>query len=129
MEEPDNRSSAEHASGGISVQKYFVLKERILAYYSRGCRYLNTAKIAAAVLFVLFTAIGVYVSGRTGSRMLWLVLWIAVIFLYVAVFTAAEYCKYWMQKKLVSYLEDDARTAFDDTDILAEDEEDIGEDA
>lgn len=55
--------------------------------------------------------------------MLWLVLWIVLIFLNVAVFTAADYCKYQMQTRVMPFLENDGCTQFAENDILSEDTE------
>ena len=85
MDENLHNTSAESGKQALYAQKFVLLREKLTENYQKGCRYLRIAKIVSAVLFVLFTAVGVYVSGKTGAYMLWLVLWIVLIFLNVGV--------------------------------------------
>lgn len=129
MDEKIHDASAEGGKQALYAQKYELLRQKLTENYQRGCRYLRAAKITSAVLFVLFTAVGVYVSGKTGAYMLWLVLWIVLIFLNVAVFTAAEYCKHQMQTRVIPFLENDAQTEFPENEILSEEEPESEEEA
>lgn len=123
MEEKVCNASAESEKQVLQAQKYTLLQEKIKKNYTQGCRYLRISKIISALLFLIFTAVGVYVSGKTGAYMLWLVLWIVLIFLNVAVFTTADYCKYQMQTRVIPFLENDACTEFAENDILADETE------
>lgn len=123
MDETKYNTSADEEKQTLYAQKYLLLREKLTENYVRGCKYLQTAKSISAVLFLLFTAVGLYVSGKTGAYMLWLVLWIVLIFLNVAVFTAADYCKYQMQTRVMPFLENDGCTRFAENDILSEDTE------
>lgn len=129
MDKNIHNTSAESGKRALYAQKYILLREKLTENYQRGCQYLRTAKIISAVLFVLFTAVGVYVSGQTGAYMLWLVLWIVLIFLNVGVFTAADYCKHQMQTRVLPFLENDAQTEFPENDILSEEEPESEEEA
>lgn len=123
MDENLHNTSAESGKQALYAQKFVLLREKLTENYQKGCRYLCIAKIVSAVLFVLFTAVGVYVSGKTGAYMLWLVLWIVLIFLNVGVFTTADYCKHQMQTRVLPFLEKDSQTEFPENDILAEESE------
>ncbi len=121
MNETEHSKAAENEKQALYAQKYLLLREKLIDNYFLGCKYLHVAKIVSAVLFVIFTAVGIYMSGKTGAYMLWLVLWIVLIFLNVAVFTTADYCKYQMQTRVLPFLDNDACTQFSENDILSED--------
>ena len=110
------------------VMKYKFVKEKIIFHFNRGCRYLTISKWVTAVLFVLFTLIGVAVSNRTGHQMQWLQAWILVIFLDVTIFVIADYSKYLIQSKVIPYLEDDTQVEFGEYDIFLEDIDNEDED-
>ena len=129
MDENLHNTSAESGKQALYAQKFVLLREKLTENYQKGCRYLRIAKIVSAVLFVLFTAVGVYVSGKTGAYMLWLVLWIVLIFLNVGIFTAADYCKHQMQMRVLPFLEKDSQTEFPENDILSEEESESEEEA
>lgn len=129
MDENLQNTSAEGGKQILYAQKFILLREKLTENYRKGCRYLRIAKIISAVLFVLFTAVGVYVSGKTGAYMLWLVLWIVLIFLNVGIFTAADYCKHQMQMRVLPFLENDSQTEFPENDILSEEESESEEEA
>lgn len=84
---------------------------------------LASAKIISAVLFAVFTVIGIAVSNHTGSKMLWLVLWIIVILLNVAVFIITDYCKYLIKDRVIPYLEDDEQIEFKEYSIFLNDDD------
>lgn len=123
MDETESNTSADKEKQALYARKYFLLREKLTQNYIRGCKYLQIAKIVSAVLFLLFTAVGIHVSGKTGDYMLWLILWIVFIFLNVAVFTAADYCKYQIQMRVIPFLEDDACICFAENNILSEETE------
>lgn len=129
MDENLQNTSAEGGKQVLYAQKFVLLREKLTENYRKGCRYLRIAKIVSAVLFVLFTAVGVYVSGKTGAYMLWLVLWIVLIFLNVGIFTAADYCEHQMQMRVLPFLENDSQTEFPENDILSEEESESEEEA
>ncbi len=118
----DERTVEEHI-----IMKYKFVKEKIIFHFNRGCRFLNISKIVTAVLFVLFTLIGIAVSHRTGHELQWLQAWILVIFLDVIVFVLADYSKYLIQSKVIPYLEDDNQVEFGEYDIFLEDIDNEGE--
>ena len=82
---------------------------------------LKISKITAAVLFLLFTFIGIYVSHRTHHEIQWLQVWILVIFFDIIVFVLADYSKYLVESKVIPYLENDDETEFGEYDIFIED--------
>lgn len=123
MEKTEGNTSADKEKQAIFAHKYLLLRKKLTENYIRGCKYLHIAKLVSAALFVLFTAVGIYVSGKTDAYMLWLVLWIVLIFLNVAVFTTADYCKYQMQTRVIPFLENDVCTQFCENEILSEDTE------
>ena len=103
------------------VKKYGFLKSKIILNYQKGCKILRAAKITVAVLFVLFTPIAVIISQRTGQHMVWLTIWLALIFINIAVFIPADYAKYLVHAKVIPYLENDEQVEFGEYDIFAED--------
>lgn len=120
MKKQEYKASAEGGKQALYAQKYVLLQEKLVENYTRGCKYLCIAKVVSAVLFLIFTVAGVCISGKTGAYMLWLVLWIVLIFLNVAVFMTADYCKYQMQTRVIPFLENDECTAFFENDILSD---------
>ncbi|MBE6817943.1 MAG: hypothetical protein E7517_02125 [Ruminococcaceae bacterium] len=103
------------------IKKYGFLKAKIILNYQKGCKILRIAKIAVAVLFVLFTPIAAIIGQRTGQHMTWLTIWLALIFINIAVFIPADYAKYLVQAKVIPYLENDEQVEFGEYDIFAED--------
>ena len=101
--------------------KYRFLQEKILFHFQRGSRILFICKIVAAVLFLLFTVVGVIIARHNGHVAEWLQAWILVIFLYVLIFVIAEYAKYLVESKVIPYLNDDEQVEFGEYDIFLED--------
>ena len=116
-----DKVSSELSAEERTVIKYNFIRDKIIFHFKRGCRILNISKIIAAVLFVLFTVIGVIVSSRTGNKLSFLQAWILVIFLNIIIFVIADYAKYLVGSKVIPYLEDDSRTEFGEYDIFLED--------
>ncbi len=105
------------------AMKYCFLREKILFYFKRGKKILKISKIAAAVIFLLFTVIGIIVSHHTGRELVWLQAWIFLIFFDVAVFVIADYNKYLIESKVIPYLKDDEQVEFGEYDIFIDDAE------
>ena len=101
--------------------KYRFLRDKILRHFQKGKRILLIAKIAATVLFLIFTAIAVAASHRTGNVGGWLQAWILVIFLNITVFIIADYSRYLVESKVIPYLENDEQVEFGEYDIFLED--------
>ncbi|MBR3149846.1 MAG: hypothetical protein IKF64_06725 [Eubacterium sp.] len=101
--------------------KYKFLRDKILFHFERGSRYLKIAKIAAAVIFLAYTVIGIIASHRTSHELQWLQMWIIFIFVNVAVFIIADYSKYLIESKVIPYLKDDEQIEFGEYDIFLED--------
>ena len=101
--------------------KYQFLREKIIFHFNRGSRILKISKIVVAIIFLLFTLIGIYVSHRTGHEIQWLQIWILVIFINITIFVIADYSKYLVESKVIPYLEDDKQIEFGEYDIFLED--------
>lgn len=123
MDSVDNAQTENYTKNETLAIKYNFLRDKMIKHYNRGCRMLNTIKIISAVLFVIFTLIGVTVSNNTGNKMLWLVLWIVVVFLNITVFLITDYCKYLVKDKVIPYLENDDQIEFGEYDIFLDDED------
>ncbi|MBR3738537.1 MAG: hypothetical protein IKN26_07360 [Eubacterium sp.] len=100
--------------------KYCFLRDKIFFHFRRGRKILKISKIVAAVIFLLYTIIGVIVSSRTSSELQFLTKWILLIFLDVAVFVIADYCKYLVENKVIPYLLNDEQIEFGEYDIFLE---------
>ncbi|MBO5494264.1 MAG: hypothetical protein J5964_00940 [Eubacterium sp.] len=109
------------------VKKYKLLRHKIIIHYHRGCKYLNIAKVITAIAFLIFTAVGISVSHRTGNLMTWLLWWVIVIILDCVVFIITDYCKYLMKTKVIPYLENDDLLDFGEYDLFIENDEDEDE--
>ena len=101
--------------------KYKFIRDKILYHFERGSKYLKISKIVAAVVFLIYTVIGITVSHRTSHELQWLLMWILFIFLNVGVFILADYCKYLVESKVIPYLKDDEQIEFGEYDIFLED--------
>lgn len=101
--------------------KYKFLREKIIFYFHRGSLILKIAKILAAVLFLFFTFIGIYVSHHTGHQPQWLQAWILMIFLNIIIFVIADYSKYLIEAKVIPYLQNDEQIEFGEYDIFLDD--------
>ena len=104
--------------------KYQFIKDKIILHFHKGCRILHIAKAAAAVIFLLFTVIGILVSHHTGHAMWWLLAWLVLIFVNIFVFVPADYARYLVESKVIPYLNNDEQTEFGEYDIFAEDIDD-----
>lgn len=118
---PSTAAENERTADENIILKYKFVKEKIIFHFNRGCRFLYITKIIAAVLFVLFTLMGIAVSHRTGHELQWLQAWILVIFLNIIIFVLADYSKYLIESKVIPYLEDDNQVEFGEYDIFLED--------
>ena len=110
MEENKNKldiNSDELSHDEKIIIKYEFLKEKIFENFDKGARILKIAKITTTVLFLLFTFAGVFISHRTHHEIQWLQAWVLVIFFDVAVFIIADYSKYLIESKVITYLKDD----------------------
>ena len=116
-----NALSEEHSEEERFAIKYKFIRKKIIESFNKGCRILKISKITAAVLFLLFTFIGIYVSHRTHHEIQWLQVWILVIFFDIIVFVLADYSKYLVESKVIPYLENDDETEFGEYDIFIED--------
>lgn len=105
------------------VIKYKLLRSLIIKHYNRGCKYLEIAKVVCAVLFLVFTAVGLIACSNGGSKSFWLVLWIILIFVLVNIFLITDYCKYLVKSKVIPYLEDDNQIEFGEYSIFSDDED------
>lgn len=101
--------------------KYKFLREKIVYNFNKGSRILKISKIVVAVLFILFTLMGIYVSHRTGHEVQWLQVWVLIIFLNIIIFIFADYSKYLIESKVIPYLENDDEIEFGEYDIFLED--------
>lgn len=101
--------------------KYQFIRKKIILHFHKGCRILNITKAAAAVIFLLFTVIGILVSHHTGHAMWWLLAWLVLIFLNIFVFVPADYARYLVESKVIPYLNNDEQTEFGEYSIFAED--------
>lgn len=103
--------------------KYVFLRDKIIKAYNKGCKILNTVKYIVVVLFLIFTILGTHLSNLSGEKMQWLIWWIVVILLNVAVFIITDYCKYLVKDKVIPYLENDDQLEFGEYDIFKEDDD------
>ena len=126
MDEFNNKNTDAVRDSDINEKnavKYCFLREKIFSSFKRGKRILKISKIVSAVIFLLFTVIGIAVGHRTGHELLWLQLWILLIFLDVTVFVIADYNKYLIESKVIPYLNDDDQIEFGEYDIFLDDDE------
>lgn len=111
--------------------KYRFIREKILTNYKKGKHIYRSIKIAVAILFVIFTIFALIISKKTGNVMLWLVLWIAQIFINVTIFLFGDYLMYSFEDRFIPYINDDDRMEYginlfdndDDDDEEKEDDE------
>lgn len=120
-EKQTETSVSEYTDDERMAIKYKFIRDKILFHFERGEKILKISKIVAAVIFLIYTAIGVTVSHRTSHELQWLQMWILFIFLNVAVFVIADYCKYLVESKVIPYLKDDNQIEFGEYDIFLED--------
>lgn len=106
------------------AKKYKFLRAKIIEHYHKGRKILITVKYIVAVLFLLYTAIGLSYCHRGGSIATWLCWWIAIIFLEVFVFLLTDYASYLISSKVIPYLENDDELEFGEYDIFKEDDYD-----
>ena len=104
--------------------KYCFLRDKILYHFKRGSKILKISKIVAAAVFLLYTIIGAVVSQRTHGELQFLTKWILFIFLNIAVFVIADYCKYLVENKVIPYLKNDEQIEFGEYDIFLDDTDD-----
>lgn len=121
MDQNKNNGAVEYTEAERFEIKYKFIREKIIFHFNRGCRILKISKIVVAVLFVIFTIVGVAISHRTNHEMQWLQIWILVIFLNVIIFVITDYCKYLFESKVIPYLENDEEIEFGEYDIFLED--------
>ena len=122
MEDSDKKETIGEDSSSQEKMaiKYCFLRDKIFFHFRRGRKILKISKIVAAVIFLLYTIIGVIVSSRTSSELQFLTKWILLIFLDVAVFVIADYCKYLVENKVIPYLLNDEQIEFGEYDIFLE---------
>lgn len=121
--EKSNQKSTEKKD--LIVQKYILLREKIIQNYTKGCKILNTVKIIAAVIFTIFTIIAVWLSNMPGSNKgSWLILWIFIILINIAVFTTTDYFKHLIKTKVIPYLQNDEQLEFGKYSVFSENEDD-----
>lgn len=123
MQEHSDKDTITFENNENIVLKYELLREKIIKQYNHGCKILDITKAVIAAAFILFTVIAVLISGSTGHKMSWLVIWIMLIFLNVGIFLITDYCKYLVKSKVIPYLEDDNQIEFGEYSIFMEDEE------
>lgn len=111
------------------AKKYKFLRAKIIEHYHRGCKILNIVKIVVAVLFLMFTGIGLGYCRNGGNIAVWLCWWIAIIFLEVITFLITDYCKYLISSKVIPYLENDDELEFGEYDIFKEDDDEEEEES
>lgn len=87
------------------LKKFFILSDALHKKYEKGCRIINALKISAAGLFLVFTVIAAAAGKSTGSKMLWLSIWILVIFILIGAFIIADYLKNLMSQKVLPFLD------------------------
>lgn len=108
----------------LIVQKYILLREKIIQSYTKGCKILNTVKIMIAVIFTIFTVIAVWLSNMPGSNKgSWLVLWIFMILFNIAIFTVTDYFKHLVKTKVIPYLQNDEQIEFGKYNVFSENDE------
>ena len=71
--------------------KYKFLREKIIESYRRGCKILNIVKIIFSVIFVIFSLIVASSVKDSNDKTAWLIWWVVIIFVAVAVFTITDY--------------------------------------
>mgnify|MGYP004552978203 FL=1 len=107
--------------------KYKFLREKIIESYRRGCKILNIVKIIFSVIFVIFRFIVASSVKGSSDKTAWLIWWVVIIFVAVAVFTITDYCKYLVKDKVIPYLLDDDQLEFGEYDIFKDDDEEDNE--
>ena len=107
--------------------KYKFLREKIIESYRRGCKILNIVKIIFSVIFVIFSLIVASSVKDSNDKTAWLIWWVVVIFVAVAVFTITDYCKYLVKDKVIPYLLVDDQLEFGEYDIFKDDDEEDNE--
>lgn len=109
----------------LIVQKYILLREKIIQSYNKGCKVLSTVKIIAAVLFTVFTVVAVWLSNMPDSNKgSWLVLWIFLILFNIAVFITTDYFKHLIKTKVIPYLQNDEQIEFGKYSIFSDNDKD-----
>ena len=63
----------------------------------------------------------------SNDKTAWLIWWVVIIFVAVAVFTITDYCKYLVKDKVIPYLLDDDQLEFGEYDIFKDDDEEDNE--
>ena len=121
MEQNEKSGAVQYTDAEKFEIKYKFIREKIIFHFNRGCRILKISKIVVAVLYVIFAIIGIAVSHRTNHEMQWLLIFILLIFLNVAVFVITDYCRYLIESKVIPYLENDDEIEFGEYDIFLED--------
>lgn len=112
----------------LIVQKYILLREKIIQSYNRGCKVLNIIKIIIAVVFTIFTAVAVWLSNMPNSNKgSWLVLWIFIILFNIAIFTVTDYFKHLVKTKVIPYLQNDEQIEFGKYSIFSENDDEDDE--
>ena len=104
--------------------KYKFLREKIIESYRKGCKILNIVKIVFSVIFVIFSLIVASAIRESSDKTVWLIWWVVIIFVAVAVFTITDYCKYLVKDKVIPYLLDDDQLEFGEYEIFNEADED-----
>ncbi len=113
----------------LIVQKYILLREKIIQSYIKGNKILNTVKIVTAILFFIFTIIVILLSNRPDSNKgSWLILWIFVILFDIAIFLTTDYCKQLVKTKVIPYLQNDEQIEFGKYSVFGEDDDEDEED-
>lgn len=113
----------------LIVQKYILLREKIIQNYTKGCKILNTVKIIFAVIFTIFTVIAVWLANMPDSNKgSWLVLWIFLILFNIAVFTVTDYFKHLVKEKVIPYLQNDEQIEFGKYSVFSENDDDDEDD-
>lgn len=109
----------------LIVQKYILLREKIIQSYIKGSKILNTVKIVTAILFFIFTIIVILLSNRPdNNKGSWLILWIFVILFDIAIFLTTDYCKQLVKTKVIPYLQNDEQIEFGKYSVFGEDDDD-----
>ncbi len=113
----------------LIVQKYILLREKIIQSYIKGNKILNTVKIVTAILFFIFTIIVILLSNQPDSNKgSWLILWIFVILFDIAIFLTTDYCKQLVKTKVIPYLQNDEQIEFGKYSVFGEDDDEDEED-
>ena len=127
----DNKKSVKKQTDkkDLIVQKYILLREKIIQNYTKGCKILNTVKIIFAVIFTIFTVIAVWLAYMPDSNKgSWLVLWIFLILFNIAVFTVTDYFKHLVKEKVIPYLQNDEQIEFGKYSVFSENDDDDEDD-